>query len=75
MDALKNVLGGNKQQNASNANPAGQKGDYGDKGAEFINKKYLNDKLSRDQLEKVTDSAREGIEKATGKNIPDKFSN
>ncbi|KAJ8121229.1 hypothetical protein ONZ43_g2271 [Nemania bipapillata] len=82
MDALKKVIGGDKQ-NTQNANPAGasgQKDDYGDKGnpptgAEFINKKYLNDKLSRDQLEKVTDSAREGFEKMTGKNVPDKFSN
>ncbi|KAI1120143.1 hypothetical protein F5Y10DRAFT_258984 [Nemania abortiva] len=74
MDALKKVIGGEKQ-NTGNANPAGQKDDYGDKGAEYVNKKYLNDKMSRDQLEKVTDSAREGFEKMTGKNVPDKFSN
>ncbi|KAI1112555.1 hypothetical protein F5Y14DRAFT_452942 [Nemania sp. NC0429] len=43
--------------------------------AAFVNKKYMNDKFSKDQLEKVTDSARAGFEKATGNKVPDKFSN
>ncbi|KAI8631437.1 hypothetical protein F5Y19DRAFT_473110 [Xylariaceae sp. FL1651] len=69
MDALKSFTGGNKAENtgsSTSAVPAGQKDDYGDKGASFLNKKYLNDKLSRDQLEKITDAGREGIEKMTG---------
>ncbi|KAI1331481.1 hypothetical protein F5Y16DRAFT_395361 [Xylariaceae sp. FL0255] len=94
MDAFKNITSqvkdamGNSGSH-SNAAPAagqqpqGQKDDYGDKGAEFLNKKYLNDKLSRDQLEKITDGGREEIEKLTGdwcsssssKHIPEKFSN
>ncbi|KAI1162731.1 hypothetical protein F5B18DRAFT_622689 [Nemania serpens] len=80
MDAFKNVLGGNKQGAQPNANvagagTAGQTDDYGDKGAAAVNKKYLGDKLNRNQLEKVTDSARAGIEKATGSKVPNKFSN
>ena len=31
--------------------------------------------LSRDQNEKITDKARGMFEKATGKHVPDKFSN
>ncbi|KAI1171633.1 hypothetical protein F4777DRAFT_582750 [Nemania sp. FL0916] len=77
MDALKKVIGGEQKQGEAQqqGNPAGQKDDYGDKGAEYVNKTYLSDKLSHDQLEKITDSAREGFEKATGKDVPDKFSN
>ncbi|KAI1437356.1 hypothetical protein GGR50DRAFT_98178 [Xylaria sp. CBS 124048] len=83
MDALKNLAGGNKAGNTQqpagsgvNAPVAGgQKDDYGDKGAEFVNKKYLGDKLNRTQLEKITDKGRETLEKATGKKVPDKVSN
>ncbi|KAI1189460.1 hypothetical protein F5B17DRAFT_391586 [Nemania serpens] len=80
MDAFKKVLGGDKQatggaQPNANAGGAGQSNDYGDKGAAAVNKKYLGDKMSGNQLEKATDSARAGFEKATGQNVPDKFSN
>ncbi|KAI1821162.1 hypothetical protein F4861DRAFT_542209 [Xylaria intraflava] len=85
MDALKNLASGKKSEGSTkpeaNAPATGQKDDYGDKGrhpekgAEFLNKKYLGDKLSRDQLEKITDSGREALEKATGKKVPEKFSN
>ncbi|TRX90708.1 hypothetical protein FHL15_008483 [Xylaria flabelliformis] len=77
MDALKKVIGGGNQ-NVNNTNagagtaPAGQKDDYG---AAYVNKSYLGGKLNHDQLEKMTDAGREGLEKATGKNVPDKFSN
>ncbi|KAI0869112.1 hypothetical protein GGS24DRAFT_479856 [Hypoxylon argillaceum] len=79
MDAFKKVLGGDKQ-NAGNANAnaavaSGQKADYGDKGAEYVNKKYFGDKANHNQLEKITDSAREGFEKLSGKKVPEKFSN
>ncbi|KAI0194278.1 hypothetical protein EV127DRAFT_509216 [Xylaria flabelliformis] len=79
MDALKKVIGG-ENKNVGNTNagagaPVGQKDDYGDKGAAYVNKSYLGGKLNHDQLEKMTDAGREGLEKATGKNVPDKFSN
>ncbi|KAF2969161.1 hypothetical protein GQX73_g4401 [Xylaria multiplex] len=82
MDALKDFA--NKAQasatgnsSSSNSAPAAgaQKEDYGDKAASFLNKKYNNDKLDRNQLEKITDGAREGFEKITGKHVPEKFSN
>ncbi|KAI0513330.1 hypothetical protein F5B22DRAFT_612093 [Xylaria bambusicola] len=79
MDALKN-LGGNKGQGmtsnqATTAPAGGQKDDYGDKAAQYLNHKYNNDKLDRSQMEKITDGAREGFEKLTGKNVPSKISN
>ncbi|KAJ3562394.1 hypothetical protein NPX13_g8583 [Xylaria arbuscula] len=76
MDAFKNL--GNQGQDKTNqtANAAaGQKDDYGDKAAQFLNKKYNNNSLDKSQLEKITDGAREGFEKLTGKDVPDKFSN
>ncbi|KAI1360876.1 hypothetical protein F5Y08DRAFT_316281 [Xylaria arbuscula] len=76
MDAFKNL--GNQGQDKTNqaANTtASQKDDYGDKAAQFLNKKYNNNSLDKSQLEKITDGAREGFEKLTGKDVPDKFSN
>ncbi|KAI0903138.1 hypothetical protein F4824DRAFT_463324 [Ustulina deusta] len=78
MDALKNFANkaqGNASGHNSSAPAAGQKDDYGDKAAGLLNKKYNNNKLSHDKLEKVTDGAREGFEKLTGKRVPEKFSN
>ncbi|KAI1422509.1 hypothetical protein F5Y12DRAFT_717297 [Xylaria sp. FL1777] len=69
MDALKSFAGkgqGNVSGQTNTAPAAGQKDDYGDKAAEFLNKKYNNDKLNHNQLEKITDGAREGFEKITG---------
>ncbi|KAI0532374.1 hypothetical protein GGR58DRAFT_490552 [Xylaria digitata] len=81
MDALKDFAnkaqaGATGNSNSNNAPAAGaQKEDYGDKAASFLNKKYNNDKLDRNQLEKITDGAREGFEKLTGKHVSEKFSN
>ncbi|KAI0142626.1 hypothetical protein GGR57DRAFT_508706 [Xylariaceae sp. FL1272] len=80
MDALKNFANSAKESTGSsttntNTTTTGQKDDYGDKGAAYLNKKYNNDSLSKDQLEKITDGAREGFEKITGKDVPDKYSN
>ncbi|KAI0458230.1 hypothetical protein F5B21DRAFT_500494 [Xylaria acuta] len=91
MDALKKVIGGgNHSTGSTNAPGAGagapaQKADYGDKGtspfspsptrAAYVNKSYLGGKVGHDQLEKITDAGREGFEKATGKHVPEKFSN
>ncbi|KAI0532054.1 hypothetical protein GGR58DRAFT_507829 [Xylaria digitata] len=70
MDTLKKAagkLGHHDNADAgAGASAGGQKDDYGDKGAEYINKNFLGDKLSREQREKVTDAGREGFEKATG---------
>ncbi|KAI0487126.1 hypothetical protein F4859DRAFT_510906 [Xylaria cf. heliscus] len=90
MDALKKVVGGGNHSTSNTNNPAtgagavGQKDDYGDKGksplsvslcAAFVNKKYLGNKFSHDQLENITDAGRGAFEKATGKHVPEKFSN
>ncbi|TGJ81262.1 hypothetical protein E0Z10_g7503 [Xylaria hypoxylon] len=75
MDAIKNAVGKAGNSGSSGASSGGQKEDYGDKGADFVNKKYLGGKMSSDQREKVTDAGREGVEKSTGKDIPSKFSN
>jgi len=48
--------------------------DYGDKGIAALEKKTGHN-LSAEQNEKITDGGRNFIEKQTGKNIPDKFSN
>ncbi|GAW26907.1 hypothetical protein SAMD00023353_5500490 [Rosellinia necatrix] len=44
-------------------------------GAAYINKNFFGGKLSRDQLEKATDSGRAALEKATGKKVPSQLSN
>ncbi|KAI0423500.1 hypothetical protein F5Y09DRAFT_327242 [Xylaria sp. FL1042] len=78
MDAIKNFANkaqGNSTGQTTNAPAAGQKDDYGDKGAQYLNKRYGDNKLSHGQLEKITDGAREGFEKMTGKHVPEKFSN
>ncbi|ORY09780.1 hypothetical protein BCR34DRAFT_443528, partial [Clohesyomyces aquaticus] len=48
--------------------------DYGDKGISAAEKKFGLPE-NRGVNEKITDGAREQFEKATGKNVPDKFSN
>ncbi|KKY15518.1 hypothetical protein UCRPC4_g06321 [Phaeomoniella chlamydospora] len=84
MDSLKNFAEGvsnkpsNSNQQQSNTAGSGQQ-DYLDKGVEFAEKKFGGGKIdpnkSRGINEKVTDAGREYFEKATGKDIPDKFSN
>jgi len=56
--------------NASNT----QGEDYGDKGLDFIEKKSGHS-MGRSTNEKITDGARGMFEKATGKNVPEKYSN
>ncbi|KAF2685770.1 hypothetical protein K458DRAFT_387724 [Lentithecium fluviatile CBS 122367] len=65
--------------NTSTNNQAGNK-DYLDKAVESAEKKYggsmgQNVQKSRGMNEKITDGARNMFEKATGKKVPDKFSN
>ncbi|KAI1419919.1 hypothetical protein F5Y12DRAFT_177861 [Xylaria sp. FL1777] len=72
MDTLKKVVGKDEQSKAPEASSGGQQEDIGDKSAEYINKKYMGDKLSADQRQKVTEAGRQGIEKATGQKVPEK---
>ncbi|KAF9073424.1 hypothetical protein BDP27DRAFT_1417255 [Rhodocollybia butyracea] len=51
-----------------------QSEDYGDKGLDMLEKK-TGHSMSKETNEKITDSAREGIEKVTGKQVPSKWSN
>ncbi|KAI1349730.1 hypothetical protein F5Y01DRAFT_316405 [Xylaria sp. FL0043] len=79
MDTLKKVADKgkdlkNKAPGTSSGAAGGQQEDYGDKGAEFLNKKYMGDRLSSDQREQMTDAGRQGFEKATGQKVPEKFS-
>ncbi|KAI1647493.1 hypothetical protein F4815DRAFT_3184 [Daldinia loculata] len=75
MDALKNFASGNSQNTGNtNAQQTGEKKDFGDKIAGFMNKKQ-GGKLSDSQLESGTDKARNLYEKATGNKINSKISN
>ncbi|KAF6219218.1 hypothetical protein HO133_005043 [Letharia lupina] len=68
---------GQGQQQGGNA--AGGQEDYLDKGLDAAEKKFGQGKVDpqkeRGVNEKVTDKARGMFEKATGKHVPDKFSN
>ncbi|KAI0015463.1 hypothetical protein F4780DRAFT_784145 [Xylariomycetidae sp. FL0641] len=75
MDQLKDFASGNKSEENKQTSSSSQNDDYGDKAADMANDKYLGGKLSDSQLEKGTDAIREGVEKYTGKDIPDKVSN
>jgi len=48
--------------------------DYGDKGLDFVEKK-TGHSMGRSTNEKITDGARGMFEKATGKQVPEKYSN
>ncbi|KAI2603371.1 uncharacterized protein GGS25DRAFT_511085 [Hypoxylon fragiforme] len=74
MDALKKFAGGSSSGNTANTQPTGEKKDYGDKIAGFMNKKQGN-KVSDQQLESGTDTVRGLYEKATGKKVDPKYSN
>jgi len=59
---------------------AGQNEDYLDKGLDAAEKKWggsmgQDTQKNRAVNEKITDGARNMFEKATGKNVPEKFSN
>jgi len=66
-------------QNTSNVNTSNE--DYLDKGLDAVEKKFggqyglSNPVKNRNVNEKITDGARNLFEKATGKNVPEKFSN
>ncbi|KAJ5119212.1 hypothetical protein N7448_010918 [Penicillium atrosanguineum] len=74
LSGLASKLGGNKGSNQS----SGQE-DYADKGLDSAESKLSGGKVDpakmRSTNEKITDTGRDQFEKATGKNVPDKFSN
>ncbi|KAI1394759.1 hypothetical protein F4819DRAFT_239413 [Hypoxylon fuscum] len=75
MDALKNFASKQSGSGGSNnAQPTGEKKDFGDKIAGLVNKREGN-KISDQQLETGTDKARELYEKSTGSKVDPKFSN
>ncbi|KAI1499080.1 hypothetical protein F5X99DRAFT_411403 [Biscogniauxia marginata] len=79
MDALKNLVGGNKSgAGTGNTNQqqtaGGQKPDIGDKVADFVSKK-AGVNTTPSNREKVTDSIRGAYEKSTGSKVNPKFSN
>ncbi|KAI9735969.1 MAG: hypothetical protein M1834_001435 [Cirrosporium novae-zelandiae] len=69
----------NSSNTQTTANSSNQNEDYLDKAVDFAEKKFGKGKIdpakSRNMNEKITDGARNMFEKATGKNVPDKFSN
>ncbi|KAI0593974.1 hypothetical protein F4775DRAFT_596670 [Biscogniauxia sp. FL1348] len=77
MDALKNMVSGNKSGSAGTQQQQGstqQKSDIGDKVADFVGKK-AGYEGTPSQREKVTDSLRGAYEKSTGKQVNPKISN
>ncbi|XP_014551758.1 hypothetical protein COCVIDRAFT_30751 [Bipolaris victoriae FI3] len=71
---------GNGSNQATSNNNNQQKEDYLDKGLDAVEKKYggastEDTQRYRSVNEKITDGARNMFEKATGKDVPDKFSN
>ncbi|KAJ5593925.1 uncharacterized protein N7459_000133 [Penicillium hispanicum] len=77
LSGLASKLGGGSKDSGSSA--GGQQQDYLDKGLEAVEKKFGGGKIDpakmRSTNEKITDGAREQFEKATGKKVPEKFSN
>ncbi|KAF5665305.1 hypothetical protein FHETE_6665 [Fusarium heterosporum] len=76
MDFIKNaVSGGSKSENTAQGGSSNSNNmDYGDKAAEFLNKK-AGTNISRDNQEKATDFARSQYEKQTGSKVDAKYSN
>merc|ERR1712000_142241 len=63
----------NKDNNKSD-NKSQQKDDYGDKAFSALNDK-AGWGMSKENQEKITDGAREGYEKYSGSQVPEKYSN
>ncbi|EUC32573.1 hypothetical protein COCCADRAFT_5757 [Bipolaris zeicola 26-R-13] len=77
---MDSFTGNGSNQATSNNNNNQQKEDYLDKGLDAVEKKYGGASTEDTQRyrgvnEKITDGARNMFEKATGKDVPDKFSN
>ncbi|KAE8153120.1 hypothetical protein BDV25DRAFT_137192 [Aspergillus avenaceus] len=83
MDFLKSAIGkdkGGEKKGESGSSSSGDK-DYLDKGLDSLENKFGGGKIDpnsdkvRQTNEKITDTAREKFEGATGKKVPEKFSN
>ncbi|KAJ6018587.1 hypothetical protein N7499_010221 [Penicillium canescens] len=78
LSGLASKLGGKGSHSSSNSDSAGQE-DYADKALSGAEKKFGGGKVDpakmRSTNEKITDTGREQFEKATGKHVPEKFSN
>ncbi|KAJ6082827.1 hypothetical protein PENARI_c016G11383 [Penicillium arizonense] len=78
LSGLASKLGGKGSHSSSNSGSAGQE-DYVDKALGGAEKKFGGGKVDpakmRSTNEKITDTGREQFEKATGKHVPEKFSN
>ncbi|KAJ5769531.1 hypothetical protein N7520_004090 [Penicillium odoratum] len=79
LSGLASKLGGGSSSSNTNANPSAGQEDYLDKGLDGVETKFGGGKVDpakmRSTNEKITDFAREKFESATGKNVPEKFSN
>ncbi|KAJ5861896.1 uncharacterized protein N7529_009206 [Penicillium soppii] len=80
LSGLASKLSGNKSSSSnSGSNSAGGQEDYVDKGLDSLERKFGGGKVDpakmRSTNEKITDTGREQFEKATGKKVPEKFSN
>ncbi|GAB1195531.1 hypothetical protein APSETT444_004792 [Aspergillus pseudonomiae] len=77
MDKLASKLGGGHKHGAGSA----QNEDYVDRGLDSLETKYGHGKIDphnpkvRQTNERITDSARNKFESATGKHVPSKISN
>ncbi|KAJ5153537.1 uncharacterized protein N7482_010015 [Penicillium canariense] len=79
LSGLASKLGGGSKNSGSNQTAGNE--DMVDKALDSVERKFGGGKIdpSSDKIrstnEKITDGARAQFEKATGKNVPDKFSN
>ncbi|KAJ5111601.1 hypothetical protein N7532_002136 [Penicillium argentinense] len=78
LSGLASKLGGGNKSGSSSGGSSNNE-DYLDKALDSVEKKFGGGKVDpvkmRDTNEKITDNAREQFEKATGKKVPEKFSN
>ncbi|KAJ5626246.1 hypothetical protein N7510_002555 [Penicillium lagena] len=78
LSGLASKLGGGSKTSGGSSSSSGNE-DYVDKALDQAEGKFSGGKADpakmRSTNEKITDTAREQFEKATGKNIPDKVSN
>ncbi|PLB53528.1 hypothetical protein P170DRAFT_131759 [Aspergillus steynii IBT 23096] len=85
LSGLASKLGGKHKDESKGSGEAGGSGgsndqkDYLDKGLDSVERKFGGGKIDPDKMrdtnEKITDTAREKFEGATGKKVPEKFSN
>ncbi|GIJ88069.1 hypothetical protein Asppvi_006985 [Aspergillus pseudoviridinutans] len=81
LSGLASKLGGSNSASANQTQgqPQGQREDYVDRGLDYAEQRVGGGKVDsakmRSTNEKITDTAREKFEKATGRKVPEKISN